>query len=184
MQEKTKQSIHLAYVRSRCTFPLRCWQRGISCSCRSVLNLVQEHHVYKYVPVRRIPYTTCRSSRGTLKFGQQLAYLCKLYIPLGNSGMMMMADSSQTRILGKVDGQLLHCLLVALEADSRCAQPPALWARRRFGLKMIGMLLALSASCVFPLHLHVSLPRTYKWLFSLMSAGCLGLRSPAAMTDG
>ena len=130
-----------------------------------------------------IPYT-CRSSRGTLKFGQQLAYLCKLYIPLGNSAMMMMADSSQMRIFGKVDGQFLHCLLVAIEADSRCAQPTALWARRRFGLKMIGMLLALSASCVFPLHLHVSLPRTYKWLFSLMSANCLGLRSPAAMTDG
>ena len=109
MQEKTKQSIHLAYVRTRCTFPLRCWQRGISCSCRSVQNLVQEHHVYKYVPVRRIPYKTCRSSRGTLKFGQQLAYLCKLYIPLGNSGMMMMADSSQTRIWGRL--MVSSCML-------------------------------------------------------------------------
>ena len=56
--------------------------------------------------------------------------------------------------------------------------------RRRFGLRMIKMLLVLSASCVFPLRLHASLPRTYNWLFSMMSASCLGLRPPAAMTDG
>ena len=29
-----------------------------------------------------------------------------------------MADSSQTRILGKVDGQFLHALLVSVESDS------------------------------------------------------------------
>ena len=56
--------------------------------------------------------------------------------------------------------------------------------RRRFGMRMIGMLLTLSASCIFPLWLHASLPRTYRWLFSLMSTSCLGLRPPAAMTDG
>ena len=56
--------------------------------------------------------------------------------------------------------------------------------RRRFGLRMIRMLHALSASCVFPLRLHASLSRTYDWLFSLMSASCLGLRPPAALTDG
>ena len=38
--------------------------------------------------------------------------------------------------------------------------------------------------CVFPLRLHASLLRTYDRLFSLMSANCLGLRPPAAMTDG
>ena len=47
---------------------------------------------------------------------------------------------------------------------------------------MIGMLLALFAS--FSLRLQVSLPRTNKWLFSLMSASCFGLRPPVAMTDG
>ena len=46
------------------------------------------------------------------------------------------------------------------------------------------MLLALSASCVFSLRLHASLPRIYSWFFSLMSASCLGLSPPAAMTDG
>ena len=56
--------------------------------------------------------------------------------------------------------------------------------RRRFGMRMVEMLLALSASCVFLLRLYAFLPRTYNWLFSLMSANCLGLRSPAAMTDG
>ena len=56
--------------------------------------------------------------------------------------------------------------------------------RRKFGMRMVGMLLALSASCVSPLRLHASLPRTDDWLFSLMSASCLGLRPPAAMTDG
>ena len=54
---------------------------------------------------------------------------------------------------------------------------------RRFGLMMLGMLLALSASCVFPLLLHAFLPRTYDRLFSLMSVSCLSLRPPAAMTD-
>ena len=46
------------------------------------------------------------------------------------------------------------------------------------------MLLTLFASCVFPLRLHASLLRTYDRLSSLMSASCLGLRPPAAMTDG
>ena len=39
--------------------------------------------------------------------------------------------------------------------------------RRRCGMRMIGMLLALSASCLFPFRLHASLPRTYNWLSSL-----------------
>ena len=56
--------------------------------------------------------------------------------------------------------------------------------RRSFGLRMIEMQLTLSASCVFPLPLHASLPRTYNWLFSLMSTNYLSLRPPAAMTDG
>ena len=56
--------------------------------------------------------------------------------------------------------------------------------RRRFGMRMIGMLLALSAFCVFHLRLYTSLPRTHNWLFSLISASCLVFRPPAAMTDG
>ena len=56
--------------------------------------------------------------------------------------------------------------------------------RRRFGMRMVRMLLALSASCVFSLRLYASLPRIYNWLFSLMNASCLGLRPPAVMTDG
>ena len=56
--------------------------------------------------------------------------------------------------------------------------------RRRFGMRMVRMLLALSAFCVFPLRLYASLPRTHNWLFSLISDSCLGLRPPAAMTDG
>ena len=56
--------------------------------------------------------------------------------------------------------------------------------RRRYGLRMVEMLLVLSASCVFPLRLHASLPRTYDWIFSLMSVSCLGLRPSAAMADG
>ena len=43
---------------------------------------------------------------------------------------------------------------------------------------MIGMLLALSAYCVFPLRLHASLPRTY--LLLAFCANGLGLRPPAA----
>ena len=56
--------------------------------------------------------------------------------------------------------------------------------RRRFGLRMVRILFALSASCVFPLRLYTSLPRTNNWLSSLMSASRLGLMPPAAMTDG
>ena len=48
---------------------------------------------------------------------------------------------------------------------------------------MDGML-ALSASCVFHLQLYASLLPTRSWLFSQMSASCLDLRPPAAMTDG
>ena len=56
--------------------------------------------------------------------------------------------------------------------------------RRRFGMRMIGMLLALSASCFSPLRLHASLPWTYNRLFSLISTDCLSLRPTAAMTHG
>ena len=48
--------------------------------------------------------------------------------------------------------------------------------RRRFGMRMVGMLCPLSSSCGFPLRLYASLPQTHNWLFSLMSASCLGLR--------
>ena len=54
---------------------------------------------------------------------------------------VMMADSTQMRIFGKVDGQFLHV---------------GWW--QRCGLRMIGMLLSLPASFVFPLQHHASLP--------------------------
>ena len=47
-----------------------------------------------------------------------------------------------------------------------------------------GVLFPLAVSCVLSLRLHACLLPTYDWLFSLMSASCLGLRPPAAITDG
>ena len=94
-----------------------------------------------------------------------------------------MAGSSQTGIWGRL--MVSSCMLVG---DCRVRfwmrTPYRTLNRRRFGLRTIGMLLALSASCVFTLRLQASLSRTYDWLFSLMSAICFGLRPPAAMTDG
>ena len=43
---------------------------------------------------------------------------------------------------------------------------------------------AARSFCLLCLSSVASLPRTYDRLFSLMSANCLGLRPPAAMTDG
>ena len=50
--------------------------------------------------------------------------------------------------------------------------------RRRFGLRMIGRLLTLPASCVFPLRLYASLPWMCDWPFSRMTKNCLSLRPP------
>ena len=49
--------------------------------------------------------------------------------------------------------------------------------RRRFGMRMIGMLLTLSASCVFPSRLHACLTPTYDWLFTLVSSRSGELRT-------
>ena len=95
--------------------------------------------------------------------------------------MMVMALSLQTRIVGKVDGQFL---LVGGCRDRFFMRTPYSTLDRQFGMRMVGMLLALSASCVFPLRLYASQPRTHNGLFSLMSASCLGLRPPVAMTNG
>ena len=93
-----------------------------------------------------------------------------------------MADSWQTRIW---EGwwSVRVCSLVVVESDSWCADPTALWTGDAFWPRIIGMLLALSASCLFPLRLHASLPRTYECFCSLMSVSCLGLRPPAAMVQ-
>ena len=86
------------------------------------------------------------------------------------------------------EGLMVHpCTLVGGWKDRFLMRTPyCILDRRRFGIRMVGVLLALSASCVYPLQLHVSLPRSrsHNWLFSLMSANCLGLRPPAVMTDG
>ena len=96
---------------------------------------------------------------------------------------MMMVHYSQMRILERlmvssymfVGGHRIRFLM---------HRPYCTSERWRFGLRMIGMLHAFSASCVFPFWLHASLPFTYNWLFSLMNTSCLSLRPPAAMTDG
>ena len=80
---------------------------------------------------------------------------------------------------------VLACSLVAVETNSWCPHPSALWTHEGLGWGWKGCcLIALSASCVFPVRLNVSLPRTYKWFISLVSARRLGLRSPATMADG
>ena len=97
--------------------------------------------------------------------------------------MMMMAHSSQTRIVRKVDGQYLHARGGCRDRFLMRTSYRTL-DRRRFGMRMVVMLLALSASCVFHFRLYVSLPRTHTWLFSLMSASCLSLRPLVVMNDG
>ena len=86
--------------------------------------------------------------------------------------MMMMADFWQTRILGRL--MVSSCMLLggSVESDARFYMhtPFCTLDRRRLGLSVIGMLPALSASCVFPWRLHAPLPRIYNWLFSLISA--------------
>ena len=59
--------------------------------------------------------------------------------------------------------------------------PYCILDRRRFWMRIVGMLLALSASCVFPLRLYASLPQTHNWLSSLMSASCLGLMADSCL---
>ena len=94
-----------------------------------------------------------------------------------------MADSSQTRIWRRL--MVRFCMLVGVcRVRYLMRIPYCTLDRRWFGLRMIGMLPALSASCVFLLRLHASVPRIYDWLFLLMSATCLGLWLPAAMNDG
>ena len=56
--------------------------------------------------------------------------------------------------------------------------------RQRLGLRMTVRLFHPSSSCVFPLPFYACLSQTYSGPFSLMSANCLGLKPPAAMTDG
>ena len=89
-------------------------------------------------------------------------------------------------LLGRLEGwwSVLARSLVAVESESWCAHPTALWTGERLGWGWLGGLLALSSSCVFLLRLQASLPRTYDWLFSLLSDNCLGLGPPAAMTEG
>ena len=96
--------------------------------------------------------------------------------------MMMMAHSSQVGFLERL--MVNSCMLVGGCRDRFLMLTPYCTLDRwRFGMRMVGMLLTLSASCVFPLQLYASLPQIHNWLFSLMSASCLGLRPPAAMTD-
>ena len=97
--------------------------------------------------------------------------------------MMMMANSSQMRIWGRLN--VTSCMLIGgCRGWFLMCRPHCTLNRWRFWLRMIGMLRTLSDSCVFPWLLHASLPWTYDWLFSLMRVNCLGLRPPASITDG
>ena len=76
--------------------------------------------------------------------------------------VMMMAHSSQTRIVGRLI--VNSYMLVGGCRDRFLMRTPCRTLnRRRFGMRIVGMLLALSASCVFPLRLYASLPRTHNY---------------------
>ena len=86
----------------------------------------------------------------------------------------VMAHSSHTRILGRL--MVSSCNLVGgCRVRFLMHGPHRTLDRRWFGLRMTGRLLALSASCIFPLRLHASLSQTFDGFFSLMSASCLVL---------
>ena len=98
-------------------------------------------------------------------------------------GFWSVPASSQTRIWGRL--MVSSCMLVGgCRVRFLMSRPYCTLDRRRFELRTIEMLHALSASCVIPSRLQASLPRTYGTLFSLMSASCLKLKPLAAMTDG
>ena len=78
---------------------------------------------------------------------------------------------------------VLACSLVVVESDSWCVHPTAFWTGEGLGWRWLGCvrsfcLLRLSFAA---LYLYAS---KLRYLFSLMSANCLGLRPPAATTDG
>ena len=113
-----------------------------------------------------------------------ISHVCvkiKILIPVEVHKKSLVAYSLQTWIFGKADGQFLHALWWLLNLIP--SEHTLLHFGRRFGLRMIGMLLVLSASCLFLLRLPTPLPQTYDWLFSLTSANYLSLRHPAAMAD-
>ena len=95
---------------------------------------------------------------------------------------MVMAHSSQTRIVRKVDGQFLHarwwlCRPILDAHPLPHFGQTKVWnesgkdAARSFCI----LSFSFAAFCLTA--------SNYKWLFSLMGASCLGLRPPAAMTD-
>ena len=77
-----------------------------------------------------------------------------------------MADSSHLRILRRL--MVSSCMPIG--DCGLVLDPTALWTGKKFGLRITEMLLSLSASCFFLLWLN--------------EHHCLGLRPPAAMTDG
>ena len=78
---------------------------------------------------------------------------------------------------------VLACSLVAVGSDSWCTHPTEIWTGEGLGWgRLRGCSLSLPPASF--LRGFMPLPRTYDWLFSLMSASCLGLRPPAAVTDG
>ena len=94
-----------------------------------------------------------------------------------------MAHSWQTRTWGMLI--VRSCMLVGVcRVRFLMRRPLNTLDKRRFRLMMSWRLLALPASCVSPLRLYASLCRTYERRFSLVSASCLSLRPPAAMSDG
>ena len=139
--------------------------------------------IYKSFQTRRI----CKSKRAgslrsyTTEAGHMAGFSCAFHF------LFLCSSFHDGSFLADFWGKLMvnSWTLVSGCRDRFLMRTPCcILDRRWFGLRMIGMLLALSASWVFPLWLHASLPRTYNWFFSPMSASSLGLRPPAVMPDG
>ena len=110
-----------------------------------------------------------------------LATSCMLVISvqLGNDVGWFLADKDSGRLM------ISYCTPVGgCRVGFLMRRPCCFLDRWRFRPRMIGRLLASCTSCVCPLWHYDSVPWTYDWPFSLMSANCLGLRPPAVMTDG
>ena len=96
--------------------------------------------------------------------------------------MVVMVIPRRRGLLGRL--MVNSCILVGDCGDRFLMRTPyCILDRQRFGMRIDGML-AVSAPCVFPLRLYISLPQTLSWLFSLISTSCFGLRPSAAMSDG
>ena len=90
--------------------------------------------------------------------------------------------SSRRGLLGKL--MVSSCMLVGVCRHRFLMRTPyRTLDRRRFRMRMVGLLLAVSASCVFPLR-FILLASNSQLAFLTDERQRLGLRPPAAMTVG